>query len=121
MPGTGPGMTSNPIPYRVSSTTRPIALRSISSRIAGANSASGRRCEMLGLILPSATRIKPILTPYAAIGLATIVVLATGFHAVRGEYSALPVSCSSTIRPVSAHRRCVRGLVDWCVSTATSP
>ena len=52
-------------------------------------------CELLGalgLILPSATRIKPILTPYAAIGLATIVVLATGFHAVRGEYSALPTT-----------------------------
>lgn len=43
----------------------------------------------LGLILPAATRIKPFLTPLAAIGLAVIMVLAMGLHAVRGEFAAI--------------------------------
>src|SRR5262245_54088127 len=40
----------------------------------------------LAMILPAATRIKPILTPIAAIGLATIMVLAAGYHGMRGEF-----------------------------------
>ena len=43
----------------------------------------------LGMILPAATRIKPILTPIAAVGLAIIMVLASGYHASRGEFSAI--------------------------------
>ena len=46
-------------------------------------------CELLGaigLILPAATRIQPRLTVWAAIGLATVMVLATGFHLMRREY-----------------------------------
>lgn len=39
----------------------------------------------LGLVLPSATRIKPQLTVLAALGLVTVVVLAVCFHLVRGE------------------------------------
>ena len=39
----------------------------------------------IGLILPSLTRIKPMLTPLAAMGLAVIQVLAITLHAVRGE------------------------------------
>lgn len=39
----------------------------------------------LGLILPAATRIKPVLTPLAAAGLVIIMVLAAGFHISRGE------------------------------------
>lgn len=39
----------------------------------------------LGLILPAATRIAPWLTPLAAAGLGTIMVLAIGFHLMRGE------------------------------------
>src|SRR5687768_893964 len=39
----------------------------------------------LGLILPAATRIVPQLTTFAAIGLATVMVLAVGFHITRGE------------------------------------
>lgn len=38
-----------------------------------------------GAILPALTRIKPLLTPLAAAALALVVVLATGFHLVRGE------------------------------------
>jgi len=39
----------------------------------------------LGLLLPAATRIRPRLTPLAAAGLATVMVLAIPFHLVRGE------------------------------------
>ncbi len=34
-----------------------------------------------------ADRILPVLTAWAAVGLATIMVLATGFHLMHGEYS----------------------------------
>lgn len=46
-------------------------------------------CEFLGgvgLILPWATKIQPRLTPWAAALLALMMVLAAGFHLVRGEY-----------------------------------
>lgn len=46
----------------------------------------------LGLVLPAATRIKPILTPLAAAGLVLVMVLAAGVHAVRGELEALPIN-----------------------------
>lgn len=41
----------------------------------------------LGLLLPSILRIKPSLTPLAALGLATVMLLATVFHISRGEIS----------------------------------
>jgi len=44
----------------------------------------------LGLILPAATRIKPQLTPLAAIGLVIVMVLAMGFHLSRGEFAMVP-------------------------------
>ncbi|MBO9539765.1 DoxX family protein [bacterium] len=43
----------------------------------------------LGLILPAATRILPFLTPLAGAGLALIMVLAAGFHGMRGEYGSI--------------------------------
>jgi uncharacterized membrane protein YphA (DoxX/SURF4 family) len=47
----------------------------------------------LGMILPAATRILPLLTPLAAVGFATIQVLAIGLHASRGETAmTLPVN-----------------------------
>ncbi len=46
----------------------------------------------LGLILPSALRIKPSLTVWAAIGLLAVMVLAAIFHASRGEFSAIGVN-----------------------------
>jgi len=52
-------------------------------------------CELggaLGMILPAATRIMPILTPLAAVGLATVMVLASIFHITRGEFSALGIT-----------------------------
>jgi putative oxidoreductase len=41
----------------------------------------------VGLILPAATRITPWLTPLAALGVATIMLLALLFHLARGEAS----------------------------------
>jgi uncharacterized membrane protein YphA (DoxX/SURF4 family) len=52
-------------------------------------------CELLGaigLILPSLLRIKPILTPIAALGFLTIMILAMLFHIVKGEYHVIPVN-----------------------------
>ena len=46
----------------------------------------------LGLILPAATKIKPSLTPLAALGLLTIMILAMAFHLSRGEAQALPIN-----------------------------
>lgn len=39
----------------------------------------------LGVLLPAATRVRPGLTPLAAAGLATVMLLALGFHAMRGD------------------------------------
>ena len=47
-------------------------------------------CELagaIGLILPALTKVMPVLTTWAAVGLATIMMLATGFHLSRGEMS----------------------------------
>jgi uncharacterized membrane protein YphA (DoxX/SURF4 family) len=47
----------------------------------------------VGVVLPALTRIKPRLTPLAALGFVTIQVLAIGFHAKRSELSmALPLN-----------------------------
>lgn len=40
----------------------------------------------VGLILPGLSGIKPRLTSFAAIGLTVVMVLAAGFHIMRGEY-----------------------------------
>ena len=41
----------------------------------------------LGVIIPAATRLTPWLTPLAAVGLATIMILAIPFHVLKGEAS----------------------------------
>ncbi|GAA4079090.1 DoxX family protein [Nonomuraea soli] len=46
----------------------------------------------IGLILPALTRVKPRLTPLAAAGLALTMVLAAGFHVVRGEFGLVPAN-----------------------------
>jgi len=46
----------------------------------------------LGLVLPSATRIQPNLTAVAAFSLTVVMVLAAGFHAMRGEYPGIGVN-----------------------------
>lgn len=44
----------------------------------------------VGLILPAITRIAPILTPLAGVGLTLVMVLAAVFHVFRGELGAVP-------------------------------
>ena len=46
----------------------------------------------IGLILPAVTRVRPRLVPLAAAGLALTMVLAAGFHLVRGEYELVPAN-----------------------------
>lgn len=43
----------------------------------------------LGLLLPSILRVKPNLTPLAAIGLTVVMLLALIFHVTRGEFEAI--------------------------------
>ena len=45
----------------------------------------------LGVLLPALTRVRPALTPLAAVGLAAILVLAICFHLIRGEASHTPI------------------------------
>lgn len=45
----------------------------------------------IGLILPAVTRIKPWLTPLAAVGLAIIMGLAIPFHILRGEANVIGI------------------------------
>ena len=45
----------------------------------------------LGIVLPMATNIAPWLSPWAAVGLATVMLLAIGFHVRRHESVAVPV------------------------------
>ncbi|MGO9357457.1 MAG: DoxX family protein [Xanthobacteraceae bacterium] len=46
----------------------------------------------LGIVLPALTRIKPSLTPLAALGFVSLQVLAIGFHVMRGEIAGLPLN-----------------------------
>ena len=46
----------------------------------------------LGVLLPAATRIQPALTPLAAAGLSTIMVLAIPFHMLRGETQEIAIN-----------------------------
>ena len=46
----------------------------------------------VGLILPAATRIMPKLTPLAATGLLTVMVLASATHLSRGEYPMIAIN-----------------------------
>ena len=46
----------------------------------------------VGLIVPAATRVKPILTPIAAGALALVIAMATGLHIARGEYPNIGVT-----------------------------
>ncbi|MBB6023763.1 putative membrane protein YphA (DoxX/SURF4 family) [Paenibacillus sp. JGP012] len=43
----------------------------------------------LGLVLPNATGMAPVLTPIAAIGLGIVMILASGLHVKRKEYQAI--------------------------------
>ncbi len=63
----------------------------------------------LGLILPSALRIAPRLSAWAAAGLATIMVLALGVHVSRGEANMFgPVIVLGTLAALVAWGRGTR-------------
>jgi len=82
----------------VMKTTTPIAV--LAEKMAWVSSAGGlvrfigasELAAAIGLILPSATRIRPGLTPLAAAGLVLIMILAMPVHIARGEFSALPIN-----------------------------
>lgn len=46
----------------------------------------------IGLLLPALTRILPWLTPVAGAALALVMVLAAGFHLMRGEFGAIGIN-----------------------------
>ena len=46
----------------------------------------------IGVLLPAAARIRPMFTPLAAAGLATMMLLAIPFHLLRGEASAVGIN-----------------------------
>jgi putative oxidoreductase len=46
----------------------------------------------IGVILPALLRIKPWLTPLAALGLLVIMILAFGYHVKHSEWHALPIN-----------------------------
>ena len=57
-------------------------------------------CGALGMLLPAGTRIMPILTPWAAVGLGTIMVLACSLHVSRGEWSSVGVTATLLVMAV---------------------
>ncbi len=44
----------------------------------------------IGLVLPAALRVKPVVTPVAGAALALVMVLAALWHVTQGEFAALP-------------------------------
>jgi len=46
----------------------------------------------IGLLLPSLLRIRPFLTPLAALGLFMVMVFAFIYHVNKGEYELLPIN-----------------------------
>jgi putative oxidoreductase len=46
----------------------------------------------IGLLLPSLLRIRPLLTPLAALGLFIVMSLAFIYHVSKGEYELLPIN-----------------------------
>lgn len=61
-------------------------------------------CEFLGgigLIVPALTGVKPKLTPFAAIGLTAVMILAAVFHIARAEYAFVPINVVLAAAPRS--------------------
>jgi uncharacterized membrane protein YphA (DoxX/SURF4 family) len=56
----------------------------------------------IGLILPAATKIAPVLTPAAAVGIALLMLCATLVHAVRREYAKIGLTCGLLLLAVFA-------------------
>lgn len=80
-------------------------------------------CEVLGgvaLILPAMTRVRPQLTPLAAVGLALTMILAAGFHIVRGEYTLVPANLvlAGVVAFIAAGRSNLRPIAPAPITTA---
>jgi hypothetical protein len=60
----------------------------------------------LGVILPAATRIRPLLTPLAAVGFGVIMVLASGLHLSLGQPPILQVILGGLAAFVAWGRLC---------------
>jgi uncharacterized membrane protein YphA (DoxX/SURF4 family) len=56
----------------------------------------------IGLILPGATKIAPVLTPAAAVGIALLMLCATLVHAARREYAKIGLTCGLLLLAVFA-------------------
>jgi len=55
-------------------------------------------CGAIGVLVPSLTRIKPVLTPLAALGLGTMMILAAGHHTMSNEATVIPIPlCSGAL------------------------
>jgi putative oxidoreductase len=80
--------TTQPISELAKQMVWPGALPPALVRFIGASELAGA----LGLVLPAATRVKPFLTPLAASGILTIMLLAMAFHLSRGEGAVLPMN-----------------------------
>jgi uncharacterized membrane protein YphA (DoxX/SURF4 family) len=83
--------TTQPISDLATSLVWPGVVPPALVRFIGASELAGA----LGLVLPATTRVKPFLTPLAAVGLVTVMLLAMVFHVSRGEWSALPINLVS--------------------------
>jgi putative oxidoreductase len=79
-----------PLPQLVEQMVWPGALPPLLVRFIGASELAAA----IGLVLPSATRVRPSLTPLAAAGLVLVMVLALVFHIFRGEWFAIPINAS---------------------------
>jgi uncharacterized membrane protein YphA (DoxX/SURF4 family) len=80
--------TTKPIADLAQQMVWPGAVPAALVRLIGASELLGA----IGLILPAATRIRPSLTPLAALGLVAVMALALPFHISRGELQALPIN-----------------------------
>jgi uncharacterized membrane protein YphA (DoxX/SURF4 family) len=56
----------------------------------------------IGLILPAATQIAPVLTPAAAAGIALLMLCATLVHVARREYAKIGLTCGLLLLAVFA-------------------
>ncbi len=56
----------------------------------------------IGLILPAATKIAPVLTPAAAAGIALLMISATLMHAAHREYAKISLTCGLLLLAVFA-------------------
>ena len=83
--GAGLSKVATPLPDLAKSLPYTADLPGALVRFIGSAEVAG----VLGLLLPSLFRILPILTPLAALGFTTIMVLATFFHISRGEWSGI--------------------------------